>query len=101
MNTPTPDSARAWDALVVSLRAIADAEGGPMFMGWPERWYDGGFLRRCTNDHVSKMTLKSEALRRDACLARGCGYAPVHITFPEDRDGPLVYPVQNDGSGAA
>lgn len=70
------------------LKVIAEAEGGPMFMGWPDRWYEQGFLRRCENDHVSSMTLKSEALGRDACLAAGCR-APVCITFPEDRDGPL------------
>ena len=78
------------DTLQARLRQIADEElartGGTTFMEWPDRWWDT-FLRRCTNDHVSRMTLKSEALGRDACLA--CG-AHVHMTFPEDRDGPLT-----------
>lgn len=81
-------------ALADRLRAIADAEiaatGCHVFMGVPDRWWDT-FLRRCTNDHVSSRTLKSEALGRDACLAGGCR-AIVHITFPEDRDGPLEAP---------
>lgn len=72
------------------LKVIAIAEGGPLFMGWPDRWWDT-FLRRCTNDHVRSMTLKSEALGRDACPAAGC-MAPVAMTFPEDRDGPLRPP---------
>lgn len=73
------------------LRAIADAEladGGPTFMGWPDRWWDE-FLRRCPNDHVSKMTLGTE--EGDRCLAAGC-MAPVCMTFPEDVDGPLIVP---------
>lgn len=72
------------------LRPIAVAEGGDTFMGWPDRWWEA-HTRRCTNGHVSTRVLKSEALGRDACLASGCG-APVHLTFPEDRDGPIVAP---------
>lgn len=68
------------------LRARADAEGGEMFMGWPDRWWASPHWR-CENDHVSTRVLRSEAAGRDACLA--C-YAPVHLTFPEDRDGPLA-----------
>lgn len=81
-----------YDEVVSELRRRADAEGGPMFMGWPDRWYAEGFLRRCENEHVSTMTLKSEALGRDACLA--C-MGRVHMTFPEDVDGPLA-PQQQD-----
>jgi hypothetical protein len=69
---------------IEDLRAIADAEGGPMFMGWPDRWWDA-HTWRCDNGHVSTRVLRSEALGRDACLAGQCR-APVHLTFPEDVD---------------
>lgn len=75
--------------VVDPLRKIADREiaaGATVFMKWPDRWYES-LLRRCGNGHVSKTVLKSEALGRDACLA--CG-GEVHLTFPEDKDGPLV-----------
>lgn len=75
------------DLLSARLRVVADREGGPMFMGWPDRWWDAHHWR-CTNGHVSTRVLKSEARGRDACLAGGCG-APTHLTFPEDCDGPL------------
>lgn len=65
------------------LRKRADAEGGPLFMKWPDRWYEGG-LWRCANDHVSRSTLKTEKGSR--CLA--C-QGRVHMTFPEDEDGPI------------
>lgn len=77
----------ALGTLIARLKAIGVAEGGKMFMGWPDRWYAEGFLRRCINDHVSSMTLKSEARGRDECLA--C-FGPVTMTFPEDVDGPLA-----------
>lgn len=70
------------------LRAIADAECGPRFFLWPDRWWETPHWR-CENDHVSTHLLLSERLGRDACLA--CKGA-VHLTFPEDVDGPLVYP---------
>jgi hypothetical protein len=41
------------------------------------------------NDHVSTFVLRSEALGRDACLAAKCR-ARLLLTFPEDRDGPLL-----------
>jgi len=72
------------DELRAELRKRADAEGGPMFMDWPDRWWDV-FLRRCPNDHVSKTTLGTD--QGDRCLA--C-HEPVCMTFPEDADGPLV-----------
>lgn len=77
-------------ALVAELQEIAKAEGGPMFMSWPDRWYEA-HARRCTNGHVSTTVLKSEALGRDACLVSACR-APLCLTFPEDQDGPLVRP---------
>jgi hypothetical protein len=67
------------------LRQLADAEGGEMFMGWPDRWWADAHWR-CAQGHVSTCVLRSEALGRDACLA--CR-SPVALTFPEDRDGPL------------
>jgi hypothetical protein len=75
--------------IVEPLRELARQEieaGGSGFMGYPDRWYDG-MLRRCWSGHVSRMVLKSEYLGRDACLA--CG-GMVTMTFPEDKDGPLV-----------
>lgn len=81
------------EMLYWKLRAVADAEDGPKFKGWPERWMDAG-LRRCINDHVSSFVLKSEALGRDACLAAGCR-APLWLTFPEDHDGPLYVQVED------
>lgn len=71
-------------AVVKRLEAIAAAEGGPMFMGWPDRWWED-HAWRCTNDHVSTRILSSE-MKGDLCLA--CR-EPVTLTFPEDRDGPL------------
>lgn len=72
--------------LDAALRAIAAAETGPLFMSWPDRWWEA-HLWRCPNGHVSSTVLRSEALGRDACLA--CR-APLHLTFPEDVDGPLA-----------
>lgn len=80
--TPEPDEKRM-QRLVATLRERADTENGPTFMGWPDRWFEGK-LYRCLNDHVSVMTLLTET--GDRCLA--C-YAPVTLTFPEDKDGPL------------
>lgn len=79
-----------WDELRTVLRARADAEiadGGEVFMGWPDRWYADPHWR-CINDHVSTRVLKSEALGRDACLAASCRER-LHLTFPEDSDGYL------------
>lgn len=71
--------------MIETLRQIADAEGGEMFMGWPDRWWADAHWR-CEQGHVSTSVLRSEALGRDACLA--CR-SPLTLTFPEDRDGPL------------
>jgi hypothetical protein len=59
-------------------------EGGPVFMGRPDRWWER-FTVRCAKDHVSTCVLKTA--RGDACLA--C-LSPVTLTFPEDKDGPLL-----------
>ncbi len=71
------------------LRQRARAEGGTTFHGWPDRWWDD-YTVRCANDHVSTRVLKSEGRGHDVCLA--CR-APVHLTFPEDQDGPLSLPI--------
>lgn len=74
------------EALHQALRKLADAEiagGAPVFMEWPDRWYEGARWR-CTTGHVSMMTLKTDEGSR--CLACFCA---VHITFPEDSDGPI------------
>lgn len=84
------DPRQPGESLHATLNLIALAEGGPFFLDRPERWLDDPHFR-CENGHVSTMVLKSEALGRDACLAGGCR-APLHLTFPEDRDGPLVAP---------
>lgn len=81
----TSSERSALEALGALLRARADLEGGPSFMGWPDRWWEDHSWR-CINDHVSIRVLMSEARGGDVCLA--C-YAPLHLTFPEDRDGPL------------
>jgi hypothetical protein len=76
--------------LVDRMKRIAAAEGGEMFMGWPDRWWATPHWR-CLRGHVSTSILRSEALGRDACLTcRSSGYDGfVTLTFPEDRDGPL------------
>jgi len=77
---------KKFDAIAYILREMADVEiqdGAPVFMKWPDRWYEGGRWR-CANDHVSTSTLKTDKGSR--CLA--C-QTPVHMTFPEDVDGPI------------
>ena len=81
------DRKAAWD-LHDRLTVIANHEGGEMFMGRPDRWYDDVHWR-CSNNHVSTYYLKSEGLGASVCLE--C-YEPIVLTFPEDRDGPLVEP---------
>lgn len=66
------------------LKALGAAEGGPMFRGKPDRWWDTPTWR-CLEGHVSTMFLKTE-LTGDVCLA--C-LTPILLTFPEDADGPL------------
>lgn len=71
------------------LKALKDAEqvaGYEMFLGIPDRWYEKPRWR-CRNDHVSTGYLKSEAVGGDLCLK--CG-EPVNLTFPEDKEGPLL-----------
>lgn len=75
----TLDELRAW------RKARIDAEGGPLFMRIPDRWYEKpGPKFRCTNGHVSTSVLKS-SLHGDLCL--GC-MEHVLMTFPEDVDDP-------------
>lgn len=72
-----------WTKMVKVIRQMADTEDGASFLGWPDRWFDDRHVR-CIFDHVSTLSLKSEALGADVCLV--C-YQPVHLTFPEDKDG--------------
>lgn len=86
---------RAYDELRSALKAIGEAEDGPMFMGWPDRWYEGPPGRgtplwRCPNEHVSEWYVKSE--ERGALCPAGSCQEHVVITFPEDVEGPLVAP---------
>ncbi len=90
---PWEDTAVEWQhyySMKAKLIEIAEAEGGEMRWGRPNRWWDDATWR-CPNEHVSKSVLRSEALGRDACLFAACR-APLALTFPEDRDGPLVAP---------
>lgn len=73
--------------LTAQLHVIAEAEGGPMSGGVPERWLQTPTWR-CPAAHVST---RRAAGRRGRCLF--CGSAVVS-TFPEDRSGPL--PVKNE-----
>lgn len=74
-----------WYAPIEAAMEAEKAAGEPMFMGFPDRWFDRS-LYRCKNDHVSRTFLKSEE-HGDRCLACMEG---VRLTFPEDRDGPCV-----------
>lgn len=74
------ETLRAQLDLLSTMEATAGEE---MFMHRPDRWWQARHWR-CVNGHVSTSILKSEALRRDACLA--CR-AEVMLTFPEDREG--------------
>jgi hypothetical protein len=90
IDTPSPDA-----VLRERLMKIASLEGGAMWFGWPERWWDD-LHWRCRNDHVSRRYLKSEGLGYCACLK--C-YEPVHLTYPEDEDGPLPEDCQSRMAG--
>jgi len=62
--------------------------GAEMSFGRPNRWRDAGNVRwRCRNEHVSGVYLKSEGKGGAVCLQ--C-FEFVSVTFPEDKDGPLV-----------
>lgn len=78
-----------WEVTKQQIMTIADAEEGPKFWRIPERWLED-LTWRCPNNHVSTTYLKSEA-RGALCLAGGC-HQELHVTFPEDHDGPLVAP---------
>lgn len=74
----------ALETLQTELKARGQKEGGDMWFGKPDRWYEKAHWR-CTNDHVSGHYIKSEE-HGDLCPA--C-MKPVLLTFPEDKDGPL------------
>jgi len=81
-----PEDVRRVKVLALRLQKIGQAEEGPFFMGFPDRWFSNVRFR-CPNDHVSSRVLGcDDDGPRDRCLA--CG-APTTITFPEDQDGPL------------
>lgn len=77
------------DSLTAALNLIALAEGGPFFLDRPERWLDDPHFR-CENGHVSTTVLLTED--GDKCLGCSSPRSFVHLTFPEDKDGPLVAP---------
>lgn len=56
------------------------AQGQPMFMGFPDRWYESPTYL-CINLHVSKRYLKSEH-RGPVCLACSC-FEPLFLVPPE------------------
>ncbi len=76
------------ETLSARLIEIGRREGGPMFLGKPDRWNESPRWR-CANDHVSQTLLKSE--HKGGYVCRVC-FKHVCLTFPEDRDGPLVSP---------
>ena len=69
------------------LMAIGAIEGGPLREQAPLRWWRTPTWR-CTNHHVSSYHVKT-LLRKRICTFQFCG-APVYLTFPGDRSGPLV-----------
>ena len=75
-----------WQRLNAKLIAIGKLETGTIWKGKPDRWYEYPQHWRCENDHVSVSFRMSEADGSACCLA--CA-APVVLTFPEDKDGPL------------
>lgn len=79
--------ANPWYAPIASAIRAEKQAGQPMFLGFPDRWFEKARYR-CKNDHVSRTILKSE-MRGDLCLE--C-HSHVRLTFPEDVDGPCVYP---------
>jgi hypothetical protein len=54
----------------------------PTFLGIPERWLDNPTWK-CSNGHISKRFLKSEALGYDACLT--C-FKPVKLCDPDETE---------------
>jgi hypothetical protein len=72
------------DVLSSLLLGIGAAEGGPMFMGVPDRWWDA-FTVVCPTGHVSTKVLITEKGHR--CLA--CGKGPTLVCPPEWSDLPL------------
>lgn len=73
--------------ILEAVSSFEEAEGAPMFLGRPDRWYEHPHWR-CVNEHVSTRYLKSEAHGTNVCLAAHCR-EPLFLTFPEDVDGPL------------
>jgi hypothetical protein len=72
------------DKLAASLIHIGQKEGGRMFVGKPDRWWEYPHWR-CLKDHVSRFFIKSDY---KGAMCPVC-MAPVGLTFPEDQDGPL------------
>ena len=86
-------------ALRDQLAAVALAElGRPRLRAVPARWIRDPTWR-CVNLHVGGRFERDWQDRR-VCLFEGCG-APVQLTFPEDRTGPLVGPEPSRRLGTA
>lgn len=66
-------------ALKAQQAELIALEGGKLFMGLPDRWYDANKFR-CINGHVNTWIIKTE-LRGDACPS--C-LGPCCLTFNED-----------------
>jgi hypothetical protein len=69
------------------IKAYEYLKGERVFLGIPDRWYDNA-LFRCPNGHVSHWVIRSEAKGGDCCPS--C-YEFMKMTFPEDKEGPLVH----------
>ena len=74
-------------ALRDQLDALALAELGHRRRAVPTRWLQDPTWR-CVNQHVCKIFERDWQERR-VCSLEGC-LAPVQLTFPEDRTGPLL-----------
>lgn len=78
MKNEEKDENETFCARMVALRKGASELGERMFLGIPDRWYEGGKWR-CVNGHVSDCILKTA--KGDRCLE--CNRL-VLLTFPED-----------------
>lgn len=72
--------------MVDNLKKIGEKEGGMMWFGLPDRWYEKPHWR-CINNHISTVYLKSES--RGGCVCLACNEF-VALTFPEDVEGTVL-----------
>jgi hypothetical protein len=80
----TLEQLRAQQAELIALEVAA---GEPLFLRFPDRWFEQ-FTVRCINGHVSRHVIKSE-IKGDMCP--DC-LGPCLLTFPEDFDDPIAGP---------